>query len=55
MPNNSAQDDPVVIDTDALQLAALGDGCPQGNIYDGNPLQPTRQGLRSQKELQDAR
>lgn len=52
MPNSEDKGAEVVVDIDALQLRALGDGCPQGNIYDGSPLQPTRQGLRSQGELQ---
>ena len=51
MPNDDDKDVEVVINIDALQLASLGEGCPQGNIYDGNLSQPTRQGLRSQAEL----
>lgn len=52
MPNIEVEiNDDIVVDTDVMQIRLLGMGCPQGNIYDGSDLQPTRQGLRSQSEL----
>lgn len=50
MPDSDSSDT-VVVDVDALQLAALRDGCPQGNIYSGASEQPTRQGLRKPEDL----
>lgn len=50
MPDSDSVDREV-IDTDALQLAALRNGCPQGNIYSGSSRQPTRQGLREPEDL----